>query len=387
METSDLDNLRQGLLKLFASREIDKATYDQMLADLMAEERRASASIGNLRTLVGPARAVEPSHAQPLTPGMELGGFRLEGRIGRGGMGEVWRAYDPIADRRVVIKVVPPDVQRNEGEMVRVRDTFRRIHALHHQHICPVHVLGDDPSCGYFIVMQFIEGKPLSAYCRQHTAEHGSFPVTEAVRVLAPVAAALDYAHGQKVVHRDIKPDNILVVDGGRDVQVIDFGLAAEIHTSMSRVSQVQMDISGTRPYMAPEQWRGQYQDARTDQYSLGVVAYELLSGRLPFDVPDTAMMRLCVLQDPPPPLEGQPAPVNEALAKALAKDREGRFGNCREFVEALEWRSYLGCQGQCVGPGGGGARKVPGTVAADAKRSGCSPAERADPRHGCAHA
>ena len=334
MTSADRDRRRAALTARFADGEIDKATLDQMLADL---EKAVAAppmalpqdDLDRLATVSGQAPA-------RLAAGTLLGGFRLESCIGRGGMGEVWKAHDPTADRYVAVKVVPPDVQRSGGEMARVKDTFRRIHALHHQHVCPLYLLGDDPLCGYFVVMQFIDGEPLSVYRRRYAAEHGAFPLAEAVRLLSPVAAALDYAHAEKVIHRDIKPDNILVVGGGRDVQVIDFGLAAEIHSSMGRVSQVQMDTSGTRPYMAPEQWRGQYQDAWTDQYALGVVAYELLSGRLPFDAPDAAMMRLCVLQDPPLPIEEQPEHVNQALVKAMAKGREERFGSCREFIAVL---------------------------------------------------
>ena len=266
----------------------------------------------------------------------EIGGFRLESKLGRGGMGEVWKAWDPTAERFVVVKLVPPDVQNAEEEMARVKETFARVHDLQHQHVCPLYLLGNDPQRGYFVVMKYIDGQTLSAYRRTYVARHGSFPLEQVIRVLGPVADALDYAHAHKVIHRDIKPQNILVVGDADDVQIVDFGLAAQIQTSLSRVSQVRMDTSGTRPYMAPEQWKAGLQDARTDQYSLGVVAYELLSGCLPFESPDFDILRACVLNDPPPQLADQPQNVDRAIARALAKRREERFGTCREFVEAM---------------------------------------------------
>ena len=273
----------------------------------------------------------------------EIGGFRLESKLGRGGMGEVWKAWDPTAERFVVVKLVPSDVQNAEEEMARVKETFARVHDLQHQHVCPLYLLGNDPQRGYFVVMKFIDGQTLSAYRRTYVARHGSFPLEQVIRVLGPVADALDYAHAHKVIHRDIKPQNILVVGDADDVQIVDFGLAAQIQTSLSRVSQVRMDTSGTRPYMAPEQWKAGFQDARTDQYSLGVVAYELLSGCLPFESPDFDILRACVLNDPPEQLADQPQNVDRAIARALAKRREERFGTCREFVQSLLSSSSTG--------------------------------------------
>ncbi len=273
----------------------------------------------------------------------EIGGFRLESKLGRGGMGEVWKAWDPTAERFVVVKLVPPDVQNAEEEMARVKETFARVHDLQDRHICPLYLLGKDPRRGYFVVMKYIDGQTLSAYRRTYAARHGSFPLEQVIRILGPVADALDYAHVHKVIHRDIKPQNILVVGDADDVQIVDFGLAAQIHTSLSRVSQARMETSGTRPYMAPEQWKAGFQDARTDQYALGVVAYELLSGCLPFESPDFDILRACILNEPPPQLAGQPKYIDGAIARALAKHREERFGSCREFVEALATPSSAG--------------------------------------------
>jgi formylglycine-generating enzyme required for sulfatase activity len=155
----------------------------------------------------------------------------------------------------------------------------------------------------------------------------------------------LDYAHNpaavhpeitRPVIHRDIKPENILIGRDGRGVQIVVFGLAAQVRISLSRTSQVEMDSVGTLPYMAPEQWRGQYQDVKTDQYALGVVAYELLADRLPFETADPVQLRECVLHDPVPPIRGQTPQVNAVLARAMAKAREDRWPTCGALVDAL---------------------------------------------------
>ena len=270
-------------------------------------------------------------------PGVRIGNFELQSLLGRGGMGEVWRAWDTKAERPVVLKLVPRELQRAAEEMARVRDTFRRVHALQHQHICPLYLLDEDPRFGWYLVMKFIDGQTLASYRATYVARHGSFPIEHVVKVLRPVAEALDYAHRHKVIHRDIKPQNILVEGDAEDVQVVDFGLAAEIRTTVSRHTQVQMDTSGTRPYMAPEQWKGQIQDARTDQYALAVVAYELLAGHLPFECDDLEVLRLCVLNDPPEGIEGQSETVNRALLVGLGKRRQEQFESCVELVRAIE--------------------------------------------------
>jgi len=269
-------------------------------------------------------------------PGVMIGNFQLQSLLGRGGMGEVWKAWDTKAERPVVLKLVPRELQRAAEEMARVRDTFRRVHALQHQHICPLYLLDEDPRLGWYLVMKFIDGQTLSSYRATYAARYGSFPVEQAVKVLRPVAEALDYAHDHKVIHRDIKPQNILVEGDAEDVQVVDFGLAAEIRTTVSRYTQAQMDTSGTRPYMAPEQWKGQIQDARTDQYALAVVAYELLAGYLPFESADFDILRACVLNDPPEGIEGQPESVNRALLVGLGKRRQERFASCVELIRTI---------------------------------------------------
>ena len=133
------------------------------------------------------------------------------------------------------------------------------------------------------------------------------------------------------------KPENIMAADDGSDVQVVDFGLAEQIRTSMSQISRVKMEVGGTPAYMAPEQWMGRHQDGRTDEYALAVVIYQLLFGRLPFEADEFHAIYHCALHEPMPRLEDQPEAVNIALDKGMAKSPAGRFPSCQHFVEALE--------------------------------------------------
>ncbi len=277
-----------------------------------------------------------PLQTSGFVPGSRLNGiFRLEKQLGRGGMGEAWKAYDETADRYVVLKFIPKEVQHIQAAVDSVRDSFRKVHELQHQHICPVYGLFTDPDHGLYLAMKFIDGMPLDEYKQHRIEKSGKMSFSDAVQILWGIAKGLDYAHEKRVVHRDIKPQNVMISkkDG---VQIIDFGLAEEIRTSMAKFSEVVMEVSGTRPYMAPEQWQGRMQDARTDQYALAVTAYELFAGHPPFQGNDIGILRECVLNDPPEPIPMLPEHVNAALTKALAKKRDDRFPDCKAFVKAL---------------------------------------------------
>ncbi len=270
-------------------------------------------------------------------PGDRIGGnYRLENQVGRGGMGVAWKAYDETAERYVVLKFVPKEIQHVAEAMNSVRESFQKVHALQHQNICPLYGLFNDPKYGLFLVMKFVDGLTLNEFRKQHVDQYGRIPLGNIVQILMSLADGLDYAHRQKVVHRDIKPQNVIVSpkDG---VQIIDFGLADEIHESLSRTENSDTKhITGTRSYMAPEQWEGRKQDAKTDQYALAVTAYELLAGHVPFSVTDTEILKNAVLHNPPTPIPDLPEHVNAALLKGLAKNQSDRYSTCKAFVEAL---------------------------------------------------
>ena len=315
------------------AEEVLKELGEDQLGSLLTPDERKEPAAKRLSSYIEISGSAADS---VLRPGVTLGRYELRTPLGQGGQGQVWKAWDTTAELFVVLKLVPRELHNATDEMNRLRSTFQIIHGLHHSKICPVVLLDRDPRFGWYQVMQYINGQTLSTYRATYTARHGSFPLDQVVKVLRPIAEALDYAHRWKVIHRDIKPANIMVSGEADDVQLVDFGLAAAIRTSMSTVSGQRMETSGTRPYMAPEQWRGEEQDERTDQYALAVVAYELLAGRLPFESTDLEVLRSCVLNDSPKPIDGQPDFVSQALLVALAKRREERFQNCMEFVQRL---------------------------------------------------
>ncbi|MFH0909554.1 MAG: SUMF1/EgtB/PvdO family nonheme iron enzyme [bacterium] len=262
------------------------------------------------------------------------GRYKILGELGQGGMGLVFRCLDEVGGIEVAVKMLPPEVSRDTGEMEEVRENFQLVAKLAHPSIATVRTLERDPATGeYLLVMDSAEGVSLRKWRKEGAG--GRRTLAEILPVLEHVASALDYAHGRKVVHRDIKPSNIMVSPDGT-VNVLDFGLAAQIHTSFSRVSQTKYGTSGTGPYMAPEQWRGEYQDAKTDQYALGVMTYELLAGRLPFESHDASVLKQAVLDHEPTPIAGLDPAAMAVLRRALAKKREERFASCAEFVEAL---------------------------------------------------
>ncbi|MGI6301332.1 MAG: protein kinase domain-containing protein [Verrucomicrobiota bacterium] len=255
--------------------------------------------------------------------------------LGRGGIGVVYRCLDTTADVEVAMKGLPTVISHNLVQMENIRSNFKLVHKLYHPNIAAVaHLEKDREAEDYYLVMELAQGQDLQQYRRAFPDDQ--MPLKEALPILRQVAEALDYAHSKGVIHRDIKPSNIMVGPDG-DIKVLDFGLAAQVHSSMSRLSAEKYSTSGTAPYMAPEQWRGRRQDARTDQYALAVTAYELLSGYVPFENPDHDIMRSAVLNEDPEPIEGLPAPIWRVLKRALSKDAKARFEACSDFVQALD--------------------------------------------------
>ncbi len=278
-----------------------------------------------------PAELTQPSI------GVRLGNFILEELIGAGGMGQVWKARHAETRELFALKLLPAIVATHPDAWEQVLENFQLIRILNHQHIGPVQLLERDPTWGPYLVMTYIPGITLSRYRRMK----GQFAPEDVVRILEPVAAALDYAHGLKVIHRDVKHDNILLTLAGdgttlTGVYVIDFGLAAQVRSTVSRFSQVTVTAAGTRPYMAPEIWKSRPPVAASDQYALGVIAYDLFSGSLPFDGDDVAVLREAVLNDSPESIPGLPPALQQTLQRVLAKTADQRFANCREFIAAL---------------------------------------------------
>ncbi len=284
--------------------------------------------------------------------------YELIRELGGGGFGCVYLARDTVAGIEVAVKGLPPLVRLNKEELENVRKNFALVSRLHHPNIAAALHLQKVEKAFYddkadaeklrvfngdtLVVMQYAPGVTLSQWRKQFP--DGKVPLDKALEIVRQIASALDYAHKEKILHRDIKPANVMIEtlpDGSIAAHVLDFGLAAEIRSSMSRVSREVTDTSGTRPYMAPEQWGGRKQGKETDLYSLAVLFYELVTGEVPFasvfDTGDSVLM-MNVIETKNPEFSSElPKPIRLALTKALSKKREDRFGSCSEFVDALQ--------------------------------------------------
>ena len=260
-----------------------------------------------------------------------LGKYKVLEKLGQGGMGAVYRCLDTMGGIEVAVKTIPAELARSHADMKELLANFQLTATLIHQNIAACLNLEEDSVTGsYYMVMELVEGRELRQWLRQRH-NTGGLALEEALPILRQVASALDYAHAMGIMHRDIKPGNIMVKADGT-VKVLDFGLAARISNGAESFNA----RSGTSMYMAPEQWQRKPQGAATDQYALAVTAYEMLSGHLPFDCMDAAVMLNMVLNVEPPPIEGMPKLVNEALARGLAKSPDMRFASCGDFVNAI---------------------------------------------------
>jgi len=254
--------------------------------------------------------------------------YELNHLIARGGMAEVYRAHDRLLDRPVALKVLFPELSVDRSFVERFRREAQAAANLSHPNIVPVFDWGEDTGT-YFIVMEFIDGRPLSAILK--TA--GPLSADRTADIGAHVAAALGYAHKHGVIHRDVKPGNVLITDEGQ-VKVTDFGIARAINTEES-LTQTGA-VMGTATYFSPEQAEGMGVDARSDIYSLGVVLFEMATGRPPFlgDTP-VAVASKHVRDHPPAPRELNPSipPTFEAIIlKAMAKNPEHRYATAEDL-------------------------------------------------------
>jgi serine/threonine protein kinase len=281
-----------------------------------------------------PARAASPSRPggqTELRPGVSIGPYRLIQTAGVGGMAEVWRAYDARLERYVAIKFLSSRHATDASYLDRFLHEARAVSRLDHANVLTVLDFGEQDGWTY-MVNPYIGGGTLAD--RLH---RGPWPIAEAITVLGELAAALDYAHGEGIVHRDVKPSNVLFTERGRLV-LSDFGVAQMLESTTFLHDAGR--IIGTPMYMSPEQADGQHATAASDLYSLGVVAYEMLTGRPPYmaETP-LALLRSHLDKPLPPPRQlnpGLPEAVEAALFKVMAKDPADRFASGKEFVAAL---------------------------------------------------
>ncbi|HEX2948700.1 MAG TPA: serine/threonine protein kinase [Armatimonadota bacterium] len=246
-------------------------------------------------------------------------------------MGVVYCGFDRQLNRTVAIKVLPPEFTHDTTFLHRFKNEILNSAKLDHPNIVQIYDVGEDHGTNYY-VMQFIDGHDL----RSEIARRGQFSLNEAIDVIYQVAKALDYAHQNGIVHRDVKPDNVLIDHQGI-ARVVDFGIAKTVEgTNMTG------GMIGTPEYMSPEQARGEALDGRSDQYALGLVAYEMLTGRTPFKSETSqpwALVNMHISTPPPDPRQWQqvlPEYAVHALLQSLAKIPSYRFSTCVDFAAAL---------------------------------------------------
>ena len=282
-----------------------------------------------------------------LQPGATLGPYRIEGPLGAGGMGQVFRATDTRLNRRVAIKVLARDVALDQGMRARFGREARAVAALTHPHICTLFDVGRHGDVD-FLVMEYLEGETLAARLAK-----GPLPSDECVTHAMAIVSALDHAHRHGIVHRDLKPGNIVLTAAG--AKLLDFGLAKLPHaasdaadTVATRPDLVPNDdglttragaVLGTVRYMAPEQIHGREVDARTDIFAFGAVLYEMVTGKRAFDGENAARIRASILEgEPPSPsaLRSAPPAVGAIVRRCLARNPGERWQTAADVLREL---------------------------------------------------
>jgi tRNA A-37 threonylcarbamoyl transferase component Bud32 len=260
----------------------------------------------------------------------------LEGRyeitrlLGRGGMAVVFLAQDLVLERQVAIKVLPPDMTRDAQLVTRFQQEAKTAAKLDHPNIIPIYRVESEQGLVY-IVMKYVSGQSL-----EELLAKGPLPIPRVRHVLREAALALGHAHRRRIVHRDVKPANIMLDDEGR-VILTDFGISKAVQDTGQFTGTGT--IIGTPHYMAPEQARGQEVDGRADQYALAIVGHRVLTGTLPFDGPAHSILYQQVFEQPPTVLTRRPDTPSDlriALDRALAKDSKARFKTMEDFATAI---------------------------------------------------
>ncbi|MER6464651.1 protein kinase [Streptomyces sp. NPDC001228] len=259
------------------------------------------------------------------------GRYQLRDLLGAGGMASVHLAYDSVLDRQVAIKTLHTELGREQAFRERFRREAQSVAKLTHTNIVSVFDTGEedlDGSTMPYIVMEYVEGRPLGSVLDADVAQHGAMPADKALKITADVLAALEISHEMGLVHRDIKPGNVMMTKRGV-VKVMDFGIARAMQSGVTSMTQTGM-VVGTPQYLSPEQALGRGVDARSDLYSVGIMLFQLVTGRLPFDADSPLAIAYAHVQEQPV----APSSVNRALppavdaliARALKKNPNERF-------------------------------------------------------------
>ena len=268
----------------------------------------------------------------------KVGRYKIKSELGRSGMATVYRAFDPVSNREVAIKILPRQMLDNLVTRARFKREIRLIATLEHPAIVPVYDVGGEDNHQPFFVMRYMSGGSLTEMIRK-----GRFSLRDAALVIERLAAALDHAHSQGVIHRDIKPDNVLF-DTSNNPYLSDFGVAK---FTESLVSSTNQEVIGTPAYISPEQALGEDVDHRADIYGLGAMLYEMLTGERPFGKDTVIGLALQHVNDPVPNIlqlrPDLPGEVDVIIKTAMAKNRENRYATALEFAHELNKAAYEG--------------------------------------------
>ncbi len=288
----------------------------------------------------------------PLAPGSKLGPYEIASPLGAGGMGEVYKARDTRLDRTVAIKILPAHLSGDPLLRQRFEREAKAVSSLNHPHICTLHDVGSQDGTDY-LVMEFLEGETLAA-----RLEKGPLPLAQVLKCGIQISDALDKAHRQGVVHRDLKPGNVMLTTAG--AKLLDFGLAkagapiapgSSLTVAPTRTSPVTQHgtIVGTFQYMSPEQVEGRDVDARSDLFAFGATLYEMLTGRRAFQGKSSLSVASAILEKDPEPISTlapmTPPALDRTIRKCLAKDPEDRWQTARDLLLELKWIEEAGSQ------------------------------------------
>jgi CheY-like chemotaxis protein len=312
--------------------------FDGMAAQVRAREERLRERVRDLRSEIEAARQASTGAAEGLDFARLSAGERFAGRyeivdlLGRGGMGVVYRARDLELEEDVAIKTLRPELMSDATLVERFKSEIRAARRITHPNVVRMHDFGEWSGI-YYLTMEYVEGMTV----RELIDARGLLGVSPTLAIGAQLAESLEVAHAQDVIHRDIKPQNLLL-DGYGSLKVMDFGVA---HLAQRSGNQTETGlVLGTPAYMAPEQLLGEAVDARSDLYAMGVVLYECVTGRLPFEAESTvSLVAKLLTQEPPPPLElnsDVPPPLSALILELLAKRPEERPASARGLRERL---------------------------------------------------
>jgi eukaryotic-like serine/threonine-protein kinase len=314
-----------------------------------AQPRARASARDSADRLSGPAADHIPPSLASLTGQVLDQRYQITRKLGEGGMSYVYQAHEVDTGRSVAVKILIPRLSRDPSSVERLRREATIATRLNHPNVCPILRLGETSDHLLYLVMPFLEGEPLS----EHETRRGPFPPSDGIPLLVQMCHGLGHAHELQIIHRDLKPENIMLVPDtasqtGYRAVVMDFGLAKERRAGPDVVKLTATGIVlGTPEFMSPEQIRGKPLDGRSDIYALGVLAFELFTGQLPFTGKSAQETMIARLRGAPTPLRSVkadlPAKLENVITRALSVNAADRYGSMEELAHAFDSTTTTG--------------------------------------------